>query len=87
MVLELKWMMKKAPAVIAGASKSKDDVLLRREIMVTTQETRSGFRFSNDLDVLESDHVQHLTFGPRWAMQMVQCTHDRCFAQPISHMD
>ncbi len=52
--------------------------------MATTQETGCGFRFT-DADVLESDHVQHLTFGPVWALLIRQCTHNRCFAQPISH--
>ena len=48
-------------AVIAGASTSKD-IQLRRKIMATTQQTGIGFRLTDD--VLESDHVQHLTFGP-----------------------
>jgi hypothetical protein len=66
-------VIKKAPAVIAGASKSKD-VKLRRETMATTQETGIGFHFTDDLigdlDVLESDHVQHLSFGPVWALRI-----------------
>jgi hypothetical protein len=43
---------------------------LRRETMATTQQTGNGFCLTNEFEVLESDHVQHLTFGPVWATQI-----------------